>query len=134
MRKITEIIIHCSFTKSTQDFRAVDIRKWHIQDNGWSDIGYNDVICRDGLIESGRPHEIPGAHAKNHNSNSIGICLVGGMDKEGKPIFNFTQAQMLALIAYVNGLKKKYPKAKVIGHNQVSTKDCPCFNVEAFFS
>ncbi len=137
MRAINEIIIHCSFTKASMDIGVKEIRQWHTdpkpKGNGWSDIGYHYVIARDGEIQTGRPVETPGAHARNHNAKSIGVCLVGGMDKEGKPRFNYTQPQMDALKAHINHLKRKYPKAKIIGHNDVSNKDCPCFNVGAYF-
>ena len=80
MRKITEIIIHCADTPERRDVRAADIRKWHVKDNGWNDIGYHYVIDLDGTIEAGRDLETIGAHCKGHNQNSIGICYIGGRD------------------------------------------------------
>lgn len=134
MREINKIIIHCADTKPKMDIGVETIRQWHVGERGWSDIGYHDVIRRSGEIEHGRPHEIPGAHAFKNNSHSIGVCLVGGMKQNGKGSeFNFTQAQMLALFGYIAAMKAKYTKAKVIGHNQVSTKECPTFNVAAMF-
>jgi len=134
MREINQIIIHCSATRPNQDIGVDTIRKWHVEGNGWSDIGYHEVIRRNGLIEAGRPHSKAGAHAKGHNKNSIGICLVGGVDKNNNAQFNFTRAQLMSLLGLVDGLKQKYPKAKVIGHNSVSSKECPSFDVAALFS
>ena len=71
------------------DIGVKEIRKWHVDENKWSDIGYHDVIRRNGAIETGRPLEKPGAHAKGHNQNAIGICLVGGKADDGGPEFNF---------------------------------------------
>lgn len=133
MRKITEIIVHCSATPPTMDIGVEEIRKWHTEGNGWSDIGYHDVIKRDGTIEPGRPIETPGAHARNHNQNSIGVCLVGGVDKKGKAVFNFTRHQMASLRVYMHQRKNQFPKAVFKGHNDVSSKDCPCFDVGAYF-
>ena len=88
MRKINEIIIHCSDTQEGCDVTAKDIRRWHTTPKekggrGWRDIGYHYVIRLDGTIELGRPLEKAGAHCigrkgEDHNSHSIGICYIGG--------------------------------------------------------
>ena len=78
MRKIRKIIIHCSATKEGQDIDAKEIKKWHVEGNGWSDIGYHYVIKLDGTVEEGRPIERSGAHTLNHNHDSIGVCYIGG--------------------------------------------------------
>ena len=49
MRKITEIIIHCSATTEGKDFSVEDIDRWHRQ-RGFNGIGYHFVIYRDGSI------------------------------------------------------------------------------------
>lgn len=84
MRYINEIIIHCSDTKEGLDFNANDIDRWHKQ-KGWKRIGYHYVILLNGTIEQGRELEAVGAHTKGHNAHSIGICYIGGLDKNGKP-------------------------------------------------
>ena len=43
MRRITEIIIHCSATPEGKDFTVDDIRRWHLARN-FADIGYHYVI------------------------------------------------------------------------------------------
>ena len=73
MRKVTKIIIHCSATFEGQDFDVNDITDWHIS-KGWKNCGYHYVIKLDGTVQEGRPLEEVGAHAKNHNRNSVGIC------------------------------------------------------------
>jgi len=137
------IIIHCSDTYAEMDIGADEIRDWHVNGNGWSDIGYNVVIRRDGAIEPGRDldgdgdvYEEVGAHARGFNTNSVGICLVGGKGKDGKAQFNFTRSQMISLEAIVNDIRSKYPTiTKVIGHTDVDPgKECPCFDVETYFS
>ena len=42
MRKITEIIIHCSATTEGKDFTVEDIDRWHRQ-RGFNGIGYHFV-------------------------------------------------------------------------------------------
>ncbi len=83
MRKIKEIIIHCSATPEGKDFTVQDIDKWHRQ-RGFKGIGYHYVIYRDGSTHQGRDLECAGAHCMGHNANSIGICYIGGVAKDGK--------------------------------------------------
>ena len=78
MRKISEIIVHCSATSEMRDFGAKDIDLWH-KAQGWDCIGYHYVVRIDGTIEEGRPVERIGAHCKGHNAYSIGVCYVGGL-------------------------------------------------------
>jgi N-acetyl-anhydromuramyl-L-alanine amidase AmpD len=140
MRKITEIFIHCSATKpqwmitSTADQKAAEIRRWHMQENGWKDIGYHFVIDRDGDTVEGRPLEQAGAHARGHNTNSIGICLVGGWGGATTDQFeeHFTELQRQALWKLLNDLTEKFPDVKIRGHNEVAAKACPCFTVSEF--
>jgi N-acetyl-anhydromuramyl-L-alanine amidase AmpD len=116
------------------DIGADTIRSWHVDGNGWSDIGYHSVIRRDGMAEPGRPLEQVGAHAKGHNKNSIGVALVGGRGKNGLPEFNFTAAQLGTLEALMRTLMDRFNLTPddIYGHNDVSTKACPCFNVRAW--
>ena len=48
MRIINEIIVHCSDTPEGRNDKAEDIRRWHVNGNGWSDIGYHYVVDLDG--------------------------------------------------------------------------------------
>ena len=82
-KKTDSIIIHCAATKKSMDIGYKEIREWHVDQNGWDDVGYHYIIRRNGKLEKGRPEEYSGAHAPSHNSRSIGICLVGGMAKDG---------------------------------------------------
>ena len=131
MRRIDKIIIHCSATPEGKDFTARQIRDWHVNGNGWSDIGYHFVIRLDGSVEPGRPLERVGAHTKGQNAHSIGICLIGGMDAENKlPKDTRTPEQRAALVALVKDLKALFPSATVHGHNEFANKACPSFNVQ----
>lgn len=132
MREINKIIIHCSATKANQDIGAFQIDEWH-KKLGWSGIGYHFVIRRNGEIENGRPVEVTGAHCQGQNRDSIGICLVGGINAGGEPENNFTEAQFQALRKLVFDLKNDFPNATIHGHYEFANKACPCFNVYEFF-
>ena len=61
MRKITDIIIHCSATVEGVNVSAATIDMWH-RKRGFNSIGYHYVIGIDGTIQSGRPVSVAGAH------------------------------------------------------------------------
>jgi len=84
MRPINEIIVHCTATradwwagKRTSE-KVAEIKRWHVQDRGWNDIGYHYLIDRDGTVANGRALEKIGAHVAGHNTGTIGISLFGG--------------------------------------------------------
>src|SRR5690554_2206478 len=122
MRKIRKIIIHAADTPPNMDIGVEEIRDWHVNGNGWRDIGYHYVIRRDGTVERGRSEEVAGAHVYGHNSDSIGICLVGGKPaRHGGPACNFTRAQWIALEDRVRDLVRRYPMVEVSGHNDYTS-------------
>ena len=129
MRKIEKIIIHCAATPEGRDVKTETIKSWHVKGRGWSDIGYHYVIELDGSVKAGRPLHRSGAHTKGHNATSIGICYVGGMDKDKKPKDTRTEAQRMAMDQLVDDLKMEHPTASVRGHNEFAAKACPSFDV-----
>lgn len=151
MRKIDEIIIHCSDSPEGRNDKAEDIRRWHKQ-RGFNDIGYHYVIDLDGTVEQGRPIEQAGAHCTGHNRNSIGICYIGGaywrdgVNAKGKPIKGKdgktvlmpkdtrTVAQYDALAKLLKELREQYPNATIHGHGEFAAKACPSFDVQQWLS
>ena len=49
MRKINEIIVHCSATPAGKPYTVEDIDKWHRQ-RGFDGIGYHFVVYLDGSV------------------------------------------------------------------------------------
>lgn len=129
-----KIIVHCSYTKPHMKWGAEEIHKIHVDENGWSAIGYHYIIKRSGQVDRGRPHEAIGAHCRGENQHSVGICLIGGMSPDGAPEFNYTKDQMVSLNAKIAELRMEYPEATIHGHREFSSKECPCFSIEAYFS
>lgn len=79
----------------------------------------------------GGPSHRWGAHCLGHNAHSIGVCYIGGLDRDGKtPKDTRTGSQKLALEALVQLLQLNYPVATVHGHKEFANKACPCFDVE----
>jgi len=128
-RKIDKIILHCAATPEGRDVKTETIKSWHVKGRGWSDIGYHYVIELDGSVVDGRPLDRIGAHTKGHNTGSIGICYVGGMDKNKTPKDTRTEAQRDAMDNLIASLQDRFPKATIHGHNEFAAKACPSFDV-----
>ena len=131
MRTINKIIIHCTATAEGKNHTVDEIRRWHVDGEGWNDIGYHFVIYLDGSIHLGRKLERAGAHTYSHNTNSIGIVYVGGCAADGKtPKDTRTPEQKRALLSLVKELKHQYPDATIHGHREFAKKACPSFDVQ----
>ena len=137
MRHLDSIYVHCTATRS--DFwedrrsseKAAECKRWHL-DRGWSDIGYTYLVDRDGTITEGRPIEKTPAAQKGHNTGSVAIALWGGHGGSQHDNFDvhFTPEQGRALRKLIAQLRMEFPSIKrVRGHNEVSFKQCPCFQV-----
>lgn len=148
--KTTAIVVHCSATRPQLDIGAEKIREWHMSPpRGWADIGYAAVIRRSGLIEFGRHFDAIGAHVAGRNSDTVGVCLVGGLYADGSEADDdfpgiYTIEQAFALKDLLLMLMRAYPRAAIVGHRDLSPdkdgdgkitknewlKSCPGFDVE----
>lgn len=133
-RKTTNyIVVHCSATTENQNIGATEIDKWH-RNRGFLCIGYHYVIRRDGTIERGRDENAVGAHVEGHNWESIGICLVGGVDADDltKAEANYTEDQWVELEKLLRALRREYPSTIIQGHRDFPgvKKACPSFDVK----
>jgi N-acetylmuramoyl-L-alanine amidase len=135
MRKINKLIVHCSATPEFKDFDVDDITEWHVKGNGWSDCGYHYVIKLDGTVQDGRPIEKIGAHCKGNNRDSIGICYIGGMDKNMEDWKDTrTTEQCDSLYNLLSELKIEFPDVIVYGHKDFTDKkECPSFDAKEEF-
>lgn len=120
------IIIHHSLTKDGNVSDYEGIRRYHIQEKGWNDIGYHFIIELDNgkiATKKGRDSNKIGAHCVGKN-DYIGICLVGNYDK-GKEIVS--PEKMQALVKLVITMLKKYKLtiASIHKHSEYASKTCP---------
>ena len=130
MREINKLVVHCSATPKGAYFDIEDIRKWHVIENGWQDVGYHFIVLLDGTIQLGRPLSVKGAHVSGHNAHSIGICYIGG-GIQGKQEDTRTPEQFRSLLYLLQTLKLIFKDAVILGHKDFPnvTKSCPNFNV-----
>ena len=133
-RNIKEIIVHCTATPDGRGYTVEDITRWHIE-RGFATIGYHYVVYRDGSIHEGRDIDIAGAHCTGHNTCSIGVCYVGGMDKTNRYTCDTrTDAQKASLVKLLTDLRKFYPHAQIHGHRDFAAKACPSFDATREYS
>ena len=121
-RPVDRVFLHCSASDNPDHDDIAAIRSWHVDGNGWSDVGYHYFIRKDGTLEEGRPLErIPAAQAGN-NAGSLAICLHGLAEKF------FTEAQYRALVALAREIDAAYSgRVTFHGHCEVANKTCPVF-------
>ncbi len=134
----THFMIHCSDTPPSFDVNPDHIRQWHIEENGWSRVGYSELIRRNGILDIMVPFdrddiietwEISNG-AAGWNGRTKHICWVGGKAQNGGVEDNRTDTQKMVLGAIVKNIVMLWPDIKVIGHFQVHpSKYCPSFDV-----
>jgi flagellar hook assembly protein FlgD len=124
------------------------IQAYHVEGNGWNDIGYNFLVDRYGTIYEGRgggiTRNVIGAHAAGFNTGTVGISLIGNFQTVAP-----TKAQQDALVkllawrldvahvdplstvAYTSGGNLKFKAGKVVtlraisGHRDTGPSECP---------
>lgn len=134
MRRIEEIIVHCSATPEGKDYTVDQLTEWHRQ-RGFRTIGYHYVIDLQGTIHTGRSPTMIGAHCRGHNAHSIGICYIGGVARDGRtPKDTRTKAQKRALAHLLQVLHAQYPQATLHGHREFANKACPSFDCHEYDS
>ena len=125
-QEVKYLVVHCSYSPLWRGDDAEVIHSWH-RARDWSGIGYHYVITENGGIENGRPTYWKGAHVRNYNHKSLGVCLIG----EGE----YTEEQYNTLRGLLKTLVRDFPNAVVVGHRDLdSAKECPLFDVMSWWS
>ena len=131
-KETNHIVIHSTQTKPNANISIRTVDEWH-RKRGLLKVGYHFFIRRDGLIEVGRgPNEI-GAHIKEHDSDSVSVCLAGGLNTRGVTAPDYSIGLLESLFVLVKTLKYMYSDAKVVGHRDLSETECPSFDVKEWW-
>ena len=119
------IIIHHSLTKDGKVSDFEGIKRYHMEEKGWSDVGYHFLVENVGgtiNIIQGRPINMIGAHCVGKNDH-IGICVVGNFDQAPPD-----EAHMTALLQLVLALLGQFPYLTADNlhrHSEYAPKSCP---------
>lgn len=143
-RELKYLVLHCTDTPEGREVSAADIRHWHTDPvskggRGWKQVGYTDLIHLDGtverLVDNNEDAWVDDWEVTNgvagYNSVSRHVVYSGGCTKDGKTTKDTrTAAQKKALADYVKDFHRRFPKVRIIGHNEVAAKVCPSFDVQ----
>ena len=154
-------VVHHTGSGESSTYAAADVpamlravQAYHIDANGWSDMGYNFVVDRFGRIWEGREGGIEsltvGAHALGMNTGSLGVVILGdytavqpsseSLDSVERLLawklfrHGADPAQTATLLPRANSLFPAYTPVtlpRIVGHQDVSLTGCPG-NIEAF--
>lgn len=132
MREINRIVCHHTASKPTTT--PDEIRRWHVDGNGWSDIGYHWVVylddAGDWTIAPGRPEKRSGSHAKGKNSDSIGIVVAG--DYTAGPLPERAEIALCAMVA-AKCIEYGVSVEDVVGHREIMREgytECPGYDMD----
>lgn len=126
------VILHtatenCS-TQADCIFIVRHVQTFHIESNGWNDIGYSFLVGGDGNVYEGRGWDTEGAFALGYNRKAIGIAFIGTFTAE-LPVPKQIQAGKQLIDLGVD-LNKISPDYKLLAHRQLSPTESPG---QAFF-
>jgi N-acetylmuramoyl-L-alanine amidase len=129
-----KIILHHSGGPDSEGNNTAGIRKWHVEHNGWSDVGYHALCEKVGStyeIIMGRPWTMNGAHTIGQNDRAFGLCFVGNYNDAPPP------DDMLRVAArFVAWWCRLFniPTTEIYRHSAFAQTDCPghAFDLERF--
>ena len=79
-----------SYTRSQSAAIVRGIEMYHVQGNGWNDIGYNFLVDKYGQVFEGRfggvDRNVIGAHAEGFNTGSVGVAVLGTYNSSAPPV------------------------------------------------
>lgn len=128
------LIIHCSATQVTRPFSVESLIA--TGNARFGQPSYHYYIRLDGEVVPILPENIRGAHARNYNRCSLGICYEGGLDAKGRADDTRTEAQKKAMLDLLKDLTAEYPEARIIGHCELPhvAKTCPNFLASVYYA
>ncbi len=137
-----------SYTRAEAAAIVKGIQLYHVQGNGWNDIGYNFLVDRFGTVYEGRhggiDRNVVGAHALGFNTGSVGVAVLGTFGGAAPPKaaqdalasllawrLDLAHVDPLSKLTVISGGSEKFaPGAPVLlravaGHRDTGSTACP---------
>lgn len=130
MRNIKYIVVHCTATPQLTSVDAI-VKYWKEQLK-WKSPGYHKIVKPNGEVITLASDETVCNGVAGHNSVSLHVSYIGGVDSRLNPLDNRTGGQKEALLQVLHSWKKKYPTAIIQGHKDFPgvNKACPSFDAK----
>lgn len=135
MRRIDYIVIHCTATPQTTTIQS--IRNHWKNVLKWKNVGYHYIVEANGNVVQLADIAIPTNGVAGFNTRSIHISYIGGVDRNGKPVDNRTDAQKKSLIDIIKKVRNEVVLQQrtfpiIQGHTDFPgvSKACPCFDAK----
>jgi flagellar hook assembly protein FlgD len=126
--------------------RGIEI--YHVQGNGWDDIGYNLLVDKYGQVFEGRyggvDRPVIGAHAEGFNTGSVGVAVIGDYTSARLPAaakaaleevlawrLDLAHVDPLGTFQWISGGNPRFPSGvpvflrAIAGHRDTGYTDCP---------
>ncbi|MBM2822760.1 MAG: hypothetical protein HW413_1506 [Thermoleophilia bacterium] len=136
------------YTRSQAPAIVKGIQLYHVQGNGWNDIGYNFLVDRFGTVYEGRfggiDRNVVGAHALGFNTGSVGIALIGtygdtqpskaALDAIARLVawrLDVAHVDPTSFLTYISGGSERYASgipvvlSAMSGHRDTGFTECP---------
>jgi N-acetylmuramoyl-L-alanine amidase len=131
-RNITELFLHC--TASNQNASVSSIQRYWRESLGWKSPGYHIIIKPDGTFTYLLDFNQISNGVRGRNSISVNISYIGGIDSRGRAMDNRTEEQKITEEMIIKLFTQRFPRIKLRGHNEVTNKACPSYNVKQYYS
>jgi hypothetical protein len=146
------IVHHTAGTNSYTAAQAAAIVRgievYHVEGNGWNDIGYNFLVDRFGTVYEGRgggiDKNVIGAHSEGFNTGTFGVALIGNYARAKPPKaqqdalvnllawrLDVAHVDPLSKVVYTSGGNAKFRSGKnvtlraISGHRDTGPSECP---------
>jgi flagellar hook assembly protein FlgD len=126
--------------------RGIEI--YHVEGNGWNDIGYNLLVDKYGQVFEGRyggvDRPVIGAHSLGFNVGSVGVAVIGDYNSVRLPAaakaaleqvlawrLDLAHIDPLSTLLWPSGGNPRFPKnvpvflRAISGHRDTGYTDCP---------
>jgi len=118
--RVTMIVLHHTTGVFTGRGTVQAIQRFHMgPDRKWADIGYSFLVAPTGEIFEGRGWDYTGAHARGHNSTSIGIAYIG----DGRQ--SVPDAAKVSILRLSVEADRRFGVLRRVGHRDVGSTVCP---------
>jgi N-acetylmuramoyl-L-alanine amidase len=137
-----------TYTRAQAPAIVKAIQIYHVQGNGWNDIGYNFLVDKYGQVYEGRyggvERNVVGAHAEGFNTGSTGVAVLGNYSPASLPAaaraaivqlvswrLDIAHLDPLATFNWLSGGNPRFPRGvpvflrTIVGHRDTGFTECP---------